>query len=607
MGRVTERHLPPWPDASQYADAVRALKVSLLASTLLLSPLLVVPATSAPTTPLPASVSASVELSAVESVPTVPDGPQLGRIGGVNRYATAVNISSHRFAGGGADSVYLARGDVFFDAMAGGALTDGPVLLVPSCQGVPATVVTEIARLDPQRVVALGGPASVCDDSLVAAADGRPTSRLDGANRFETAVSIAHEAFPQGSDRVYLALGDNVPDALVAGTLADGPVLLTDPDRTSVPPATRQAILDLDAQEVVALGGTASVPEHVLAAAAEGLPTDRISGANRWATAVAIAEHAYPGEVDRVFLARGDGTNFADAVAAGVLVDGPVLLTRGSCTWVPDSVLDYAATQGPTEVIALGGPATLCDTTLRQVAFAVAPRVAPDCAVVDCVALTFDDGPGEDTGRLLDLLVDRQVPVTFFQVGRRVDLDPATARRAAMEGHLIANHTNTHPDLRTLTRAEQQAEINRMAAAAGRAGVAAPTTMRPPYGYLNSDTRKLGLPLIKWNVNPKDWQGHSAVHIRDFVLTNAKPGAIVLQHDVVGNTVDAMPGIIDGLLARGYHLVTTDELLGPLNPGDIAYSQHNVDRFNPGSTTQESSEWVDDGVVDLAPAPALTD
>lgn len=581
---------------------MRALKASLLAASLLLSPLLVMPATSAPTLSPSTSVGATIQ-----PVPTVPDGPELGRLGGANRYATAVSISRHRFATGGADSVYLARGDVFFDAMAGGALTDGPVLLVPSCQGVPSTVAAEIARLDPQRVVALGGTTSVCDASLTTAADGRATDRLDGANRFETAASIAQEAFPQGSDRVYLALGDNVPDAIVAGTLSDGPVLLTDPNRTSVSQATRQAILDLDAQEVIALGGTASLPQHVLAAAAQGLPTDRISGANRWATAVAIAEHAYPGTLDRAFIARGDDTNFVDAVAAGVLTDGPVLLTRGSCTWVPAAVLDYAAAQGPPEVIALGGPATLCDTTLRQVAFAVTPRVAPDCAVVDCVALTFDDGPGRDTGRLLDLLVDRQVPVTFFQVGRAVDADPATARRAAMEGHLIANHTNTHPDLRKLTRAQQQAEINRMAAAAVRAGVAAPTTARPPYGYLNSDTRRLGLPLIKWNVNPKDWQGHSAVYIADFVIANAKPGAIVLQHDVVGNTVDAMPVIIDGLRARGYHLVTTDELLGPLNPGDIAYSQHNVDRFNPAGATQTPSKVVDDGVVDLAPAPALGD
>lgn len=581
---------------------MRALKASLLAATLLLSPLLVVPAASAPA-PSP-STSAS---PTVQSVPTVPDGPELGRIGGANRYATAVNISRHRFAGVGAESVYLARGDVFFDAMAGGALTDGPVLLVPSCQGVPSTVAAEIARLDPQRVVALGGTTSVCDASLATAADGRATDRLGGANRFATAASIAHEAFPQGSDRVYLALGDNVPDAIVAGTLPDGPVLLTDPNRTTVSQATRQAILDLDAQQVVALGGATSLPQHVLATAAQGLSTDRISGANRWATAVAIAEHAYPGEIDRVFIARGDDTNFVDAVAAGVLTDGPVLLAPGSCTWVPDVVLDYAAAQGPTEVIALGGPATLCDTTLRQVALAVAPRVAPDCEVVDCVALTFDDGPGKDTARMLDLLADKQVPVTFFQLGLAVDADPGTARRAAMEGHLIANHTNTHPDLRKLTRAQQQTEINRMAVAAGRAGVAAPTTIRPPYGYLNTDTRKLGLPLIKWNVNPKDWQGHPASYISDFVLANAKPGAIVLQHDVVGNTVDAMPAIIDGLRARGYHLVTTDELLGPLKPGDIAYSQHNVDRFNPAGAIQAPSEWVDDGVVDLAPAPTLTD
>lgn len=538
--------------------------------------------------------------SPVEPVPTVQDGPELGRIGGANRYDVSAGISQERFPTGGADSVYLTRGDLFFDAMAGGALTDGPVLLVPSCRGVPASVAAEIARLDPDRVVALGGTDSVCAATLDAAAAGRETDRLGGANRFEAAVSIAHEAFPQGSDRVYLALGDTVPDAILAGTLSDGPVLLTSPDRTSVPAATAQAVRDLGAREVVALGGTASLPEQVLAEAAQGRPTDRVSGADRYALSVAIAERAHPGRQDRLYLARGDGTAFSDAVAAGVLVDGPVLLTKGTCTWVPDVVLDHAADESPGEVVAVGGPATLCDTTLRQVAAAVAPRVAPDCDVVACVALTFDDGPGADTDRLLDHLVDLQVPVTLFMVGQAVDERPAVARRAAMEGHLVANHTWSHPDLRTLTRAGQQLEVDQMAAAARRAGAGTPTSLRPPYGYLDTETRRLGLPLVKWNVNPRDWTGLSTAEIRELVVSRVTPGAIVLQHDVMPNTVEAVPLIVDDLRAQGYHFVTTDELLGPLAPGDVAYSQHSIDRWS-GTTGATGTDASQDGVVDLAP------
>jgi peptidoglycan/xylan/chitin deacetylase (PgdA/CDA1 family)/putative cell wall-binding protein len=563
---------------------------------LLLAPLLF-GSVSAALPPVPAAITNPV----VDPVPTVPNGPDLGRIGGADRYDMSANISRYRFAAGEAESVYLTRGDLFFDAMVGGVLEDGPVLLLPSCRGVPASVAAEIARLDPERVVALGGEASVCDATLATAADGRPTDRLGGADRFETAARIAHEAYPEGSSRVYLAVGDTVPDAVVAGTLTDGPVLLTAPDRKSVPDATRRAIVDLDATEVVALGGAAAVPEHVLSEAAQGRRTDRISGADRYATSVAIAQHAHRGAHQRIFLARGDGTNFPDAVAAGVLIDGPVLLTRGTCHWVSDAVLDHAASESPSEVIALGGSAALCDTTLRQVASAVSPRVAPDCDAVTCVALTFDDGPKEHTERLLDLLAQEQVPVTFFQAGSNVDNRPATARRAAMEGHQVANHTYSHPDLRTLTLAQQQSEVDRMAAAARRAGVAKPAAMRPPFGYFNNDTRRLGLSVIKWNVNPKDWAGGSSAEIRDFVLTNVQPGAIVLQHDTVGNTVDAMPEIIDGLRARGYHFVTTDELLGPLNPGDLAYSQHDIRRWT-GSSTQALP--TEDGVVDLAPYSA---
>ena len=95
------------------------------------------------------------------------DGPArpTTRLSGADRFATSVEISRHQYAGG-ATVVYLARSDGFADALAGGVLSNGPILLVPSCGPVPSTVLGEIDRLNPQQVVALGGTTAICDQVL---------------------------------------------------------------------------------------------------------------------------------------------------------------------------------------------------------------------------------------------------------------------------------------------------------------------------------------------------------------------------------------------------------------------------------------------------------
>ena len=194
---------------------------------------------------------------------------QAERLQGADRFGTAVAISNRQFADGDADSVYLAQGPNPVDAVAGGALTDGPVLLVPTCGDLPQVVADEIERLGEDRVVALGGAGAVCDD-LLAEAGGDPSSpesRLAGANRFETAAAIAGEVFPDGAGTVFITRGDKIPDAVAGGTLTAGPVLLVD-SSGALPPATVAALAALAPAEVVALGGTAAVSQAVLEAAA---------------------------------------------------------------------------------------------------------------------------------------------------------------------------------------------------------------------------------------------------------------------------------------------------------------------------------------------------
>ena len=538
--------------------------------------------------------------------------PATSRLSGPNRYDTSAAISAHQFPDPLAvDSVYLARGDVFSDALAAGSLTDGPVLLVPRCNGVPASVAAEIARLDPVEVVALGGTSAVCTATLHAAAEGHTAVRVSGATRHGTAAAIAARAYPNGAGRVYVVRGSVNADAISAGMLTDGPVLLTSNDGTSVPPETAAAIAALDPTQVTAVGGRGVLTSEALTAAAAGRTASRIAGANRYETAHLVAERAFPGAVSRVYLARGDGVAFADAVASGILTRGPVLLAVGPCGTLPSATRTYIFDEQPARVTALGGTGALCSSILTAAKNAVfplppPPPPGPDCSRLACVALTFDDGPSPHTSRLLDTLDARNVPATFFVVGQQADARPLTTRRAHNEGHAVENHTYSHPQLTTLSLAGQQSQVDRADSALSRAGVPRSTQLRPPYGSWNSNTRRLGKPLILWSVDPRDWDGRTASQIRSHVTTYTRSGAIVLMHDSVSATVDAVPGIITDLRARGYTLVLVEDLVPTLRPGDVVYSRSNITRaatsLAPQDVTILSPDGVDLGpVVDEAP------
>lgn len=527
-------------------------------------------------------------------------GAQTGRLAGSDRYGSSVAVSRHRYADPAqAEVVYLAHGEIFADALAAGTLSDGPVLLTtPDCRALPPVVRAEIERLDPARVVALGGPAAVCEEVLVDAAGDRPTDRVGGADRQETAALIAVRAFPDGADRVYLTRGSTGPDSVVGGMLDDGPILMTSGDGTLVPEATAQAISDLHPATVVALGGEAAVTSAALRDAADGRPTGRLAGPDRYATAVAIARYAYPGQTGRVYLARGDEANFVDAVASGALTDGPVLLTPGSCAPVRASTAAELERRRPSRVVALGGTAALCEPTLRGAALDTRPPV--DCASTSCVAVTFDDGPGPLTDEVLDIFASERVPATFFVVGHRLLTWGEVARHTWIAGHEVGNHTFDHLKLPDLTRAQQQDQVDRTDAALRALGVPTPTLMRPPFLSFNTDTRRLGKAVILTDVNAKDWSGRSPEEIRTFIRENARSGSVVILHDTVSNTVTALPGVLADLKAAGHTLVTVPELLPDLEPGDLVYNRATV--YDGASTgiTSEDTVTLDDGRV-LAP------
>ena len=203
-----------------------------------------------------------------------------------------------------------------------------------------------------------------------------------------------------------------------------------------------------------------------------------------------------------------------------------------------------------------------------------------DCAVDKCVALTFDDGPGPFTDRLLDVLADADGKATFFMIGNKVAADPAGAKRVAQAGMEIGNHTWEHPNMTTIPAEFVPAQLTRANEAIAAATGQTPTLWRPAGGLtndaVNAVAARTGLAGILWDVIPFDWINDSDLAATRYMLmTQIKPGSVVLFHDTYSSTVDIVEQFLPVLKANGYHLVTVSDLLGPRAPGSVYGTRDN--------------------------------
>jgi peptidoglycan-N-acetylglucosamine deacetylase len=188
------------------------------------------------------------------------------------------------------------------------------------------------------------------------------------------------------------------------------------------------------------------------------------------------------------------------------------------------------------------------------------------------IAMTFDDGPSSaNTPRLLDILKQRNIKATFFLIGQNVAANPDIVRRILADGHEIGNHSWTHPQLSKLSDDRVTAEITKTQDAIKETGGFTPTILRPPYGAITARQRewiesKFGLSIILWSIDPFDWKRPGASVITQRILSQVRPGAIILSHDIHRQTVDAMPATLDGLIARGYKFATVTQLIAMNKP-----------------------------------------
>ncbi|MEU1510424.1 polysaccharide deacetylase family protein [Kitasatospora sp. NPDC005748] len=152
------------------------------------------------------------------------------------------------------------------------------------------------------------------------------------------------------------------------------------------------------------------------------------------------------------------------------------------------------------------------------------------------MALTFDDGPGPyATAELLTVLRQYGVTATFFVIGANVEKYPRLARRVAEAGHVLGNHTWSHPRLDDLSEPQIRAEIERTTELVVGVTGRRPTLFRAPGGHFTPATlavcADLGLRPVSWSVDPEDWSNPGADVIVDRVLAEARTGSIVLNHD----------------------------------------------------------------------------
>src|ERR1035437_5827239 len=189
------------------------------------------------------------------------------------------------------------------------------------------------------------------------------------------------------------------------------------------------------------------------------------------------------------------------------------------------------------------------------------------------VALTFDDGPSESTPQILEILARHNIPATFFQCGANVERLPAVAREVVSAGHLIGNHSHTHPLFCFRSPGFIEDDLRRAQEAIQTHTGATPRWVRAPYGVrwfgLRRAQRRLHLTGVMWTAIGYDWsQPADAVVER---LGGGSPGAIFCLHDgrglrirpEVGVTVEAVRRLIPRLLDRGFAFETVSQLLCP--------------------------------------------
>ncbi len=237
-------------------------------------------------------------------------------------------------------------------------------------------------------------------------------------------------------------------------------------------------------------------------------------------------------------------------------------------------------------VLMLGLPTAEVSLASGSAHHAASPRTSASCPEpsygplyyapggAKTVALTFDDGPGKTTARILKILRRYHVPAAFFNIGQNMTVRPWLVRRESRQGFVLGNHTWNHPDMAELSRSQQATEMDRVTAEQRKLTGTVPCVFRPPYGDYDTTTLRLAqhrrMAVWLWSVDTEDWKADgsaSAYWVNRIVHLAEEEGGelahpVVLMHNSpVGNpaTALALPRIIAFFHHNHYRFV---DLLG---------------------------------------------
>ncbi|MDO5325207.1 MAG: polysaccharide deacetylase family protein [Clostridia bacterium] len=181
------------------------------------------------------------------------------------------------------------------------------------------------------------------------------------------------------------------------------------------------------------------------------------------------------------------------------------------------------------------------------------------------VALTFDDGPSEETDRILKVLLEYDARATFCVIGNKLETYPDVLKRTVAGGNEIACHTWSHPYLNKISAASARSQIERTVNAVKEISGYEVKVLRPPYGKHNLAVRNIckdmGIVIARWEVDTLDWKTRSANKTYNAIMKGATTGMIILCHDLYDTTAAAVERAVPELVAKGIQLVTVSELL----------------------------------------------
>ena len=178
------------------------------------------------------------------------------------------------------------------------------------------------------------------------------------------------------------------------------------------------------------------------------------------------------------------------------------------------------------------------------------------------IALTFDDGPSNNTKYFIKELQKRDALVTFFVVGNRVKKYEDVLKEAYLTGNQIGSHTYSHKNLLYLNEEEITKEIEKTNEAIYNVIGTKPTIIRVPYGNINKKIRSISnMNHILWNVDTLDWKYKNSNRVYKEIIKHAEDGNIILLHDIFKTSVNGVLKAIDELKKQGYEFVTIDEMV----------------------------------------------